>query len=289
LLDYRLVNVLRLTTLAVIAALVPVTAGSTPAQGSQATMRFAIRSSSDSTLSTNWAGYAVRAGDPAVATTTSFSDVTGTWVQPKVRCLPGEVGAAAFWVGLGGWDQSSRALEQIGTEADCNEQGLVTYSGWYELVPAGPVTLKLRIHPRDRVTAAVVASGSQVVFSLKNLTRHTRFSKRLTPNFQVDTGSAEWIAEAPSLCQTNGRCTVVPLTNFGTMKFSGAATIGNGHPGTISDATWSPSQVVLAPDPGAQTRYGVVANTHGAVPSATSPDGRAFSVSWRRTTSVQGG
>lgn len=252
-------------------------------------MRMAVRSASDSTLSTNWAGYAVTAVDPDGATTTSFSDVTGTWTQPKVKCVRGEVGAAAFWVGLGGWDQSSRALEQIGTEADCNEQGQVTYSGWCELVPAGPVTLKLKIHPGDRVTAAVVASGSQVVFSLKNLTRHTRFSRRLTPNFQLDTGSAEWIAEAPSLCQTNGRCTVVPLTNFGRVTFSGAATIGNGHPGTISDETWSPSQVVLAPAPGAQTRYGVVANTHGAVPSATSPDGRAFSVSWHRTPSAPGG
>jgi hypothetical protein len=252
-------------------------------------MSFAARAPSDQTLSTNWAGYAVTAADPAGVGSASFSDVTATWVQPKVRCLKGETGASAFWVGLGGWDQSSRALEQIGTEADCNAQGQVTYSAWYELVPAGPVTLSLRLEPRDRVAAAVVASRSQVVFSLKNLTRHTRFSKRLTPSFQVDTGSAEWIAEAPSLCQTNGRCTVVPLTNFGTVSFTRAAAIGNGHPGTISDTTWTPSQVLLAPDPGAQTRFGVIANTHAAIPSDTSADGRSFSVSWRRSGSVTGG
>jgi len=286
------VFVLRLTAIALVAAIVPIGAGAGPAglvPASPATT-FAPRQGSDQTLSTNWAGYAITATDPAGAgTTTSFSDVTGTWTQPKVRCLKGEVGAAAFWVGLGGWDQSSRALEQIGTEADCNQRGQVSYSAWYELVPSGPVTLALTIHPRDRVSAAVVVSGSQVVFSLKNLTRHTRFSKRLTPSFQVDTGSAEWIAEAPSLCRTNGRCTVVPLTNFGTMSFSSAAAIGNGHPGTISDTTWSPSQVVLAPNPGTQTQFGVVVNTHGAVPSATSADGRSFSVSWRRSVSVTGG
>ena len=287
--NYRLVLVLRLTALTVAAA--ALAGGSAGAPAAQTSLRFAARAAGDPTLSTNWAGYAVTAADPATpgVTPTTFSDVTGTWVQPKVRCAKGEVGAAAFWVGLGGWDQSSRALEQIGTEADCSEGGQVSYSAWYELVPQGPVTLKLRVRPRDRVTAAVVASRSQVVFSLKNLTRHTRFSKRLTPSFSVDTGSAEWIAEAPSLCQTNGRCTVVPLTDFGTMSFSNAAAIGNGHPGTISDTTWSPSQVVLAPSPGAQTQFGVVANTHGAVPSATSPDGRSFSVSWRRTGPVAGG
>ncbi len=278
-------NVLRLTALVI--ASVGLVAGA-PSAG-HASTRFSVRAATDATLSTNWAGYAVTAPAAAGVPATAFTDVTGTWVQPRVKCVRGEVGAAAFWVGLGGWDQSSRALEQIGTEADCDEHGQVTYSAWYELVPAGPVTLNLKIRPGDRVTGAVVVSGSQVVFGLKNLTRHTRFGKRLTPSFQLDVGSAEWIAEAPSLCQSNGRCTVVPLTNFGRMSFSKAAAIGNGHPGTISDTTWSPSQVVLAPNPGAQTAFGVIANTHGAVPSVTSADGRSFSVSWQRAASAAGG
>jgi len=280
------VYVLRLTALLIaLAGLAASAAGARP-PADHAAARFAVRAGSDATMSTNWAGYAVTAPSAPGVPATSFTDVTGTWVQPRVKCVAGEVGAAAFWVGLGGWDQSSQALEQIGTEADCDRQGQVSYSAWYEIVPAGPVTLKLTIHAGDRVNGAVVASGSQVVFSLKNLTRHTRFSKRVTPSSPLDVGSAEWIAEAPSLCRSRGHCTVVPLTNFGRMSFSNAAAIGNGHPGTISDTTWSPTQVVLAPDPGAQSAFGLIANTHGAIPSATSADGRSFSVSWRRKVSA---
>ena len=276
----------RLPILALLAAVGNLVAGASaaaPHAGRQTS--FAPRIASDSTVSTNWSGYAVTTPAAASSTPVSFTDVAGTWVQPRVKCS-GEVGAAAFWVGLGGWDQSSQALEQIGTEADCDRRGQVSYSAWYEIVPAGPVTLKLTIHAGDRVNGAVVASGSQVVFSLKNLTRHTRFSKRVTPSSPLDVGSAEWIAEAPSLCRSRGHCTVVPLTNFGRMSFSNAAAIGNGHPGTISDTTWSPTQVVLAPDPGAQSAFGLIANTHGAIPSATSADGRSFSVSWRRKVSA---
>ena len=279
-------HVLRLTALLIASAGLVACAAAAGSPTGGKTTRFSVRAGSDATLSTNWAGYAVTSpAAPGVAATT-FTDVTGTWVQPRVKCKAGEVGAAAFWVGLGGWDQSSQALEQIGTEADCNRQGQVTYSAWYEIVPAGPVTVRLKIRAGDRVSGAVVVSGSQVVFSLKNLTRHARYSKRVTPASPLDVGSAEWIAEAPSLCRSSGHCTVVPLTNFGKMSFANAAAIGSGHPGTISDTTWSPTQVVLAPDPGAQSAFGVIANTHGAVPSATSADGRSFSVSWRRTVSA---
>lgn len=281
-------DVLRLTALVIAVAGLATGAVGALSPG-DATTRFSTRAASDATLSTNWAGYAVTAPAAAGVPATTFTDVTGTWVQPRVKCAQREVGAAAFWVGLGGWDQASQALEQIGTEADCDRRRQVTYSAWYEIVPAGPVTLPLRIHAGDRVNGAVVVSGSQVVFSLKNLTRHTRFGKRVTPATPLDVGSAEWIAEAPSLCRSSGNCTVVPLTNFGKMSFARAAAIGNGHPGTISDTTWSPTQVVLAPDPGAQSTFGVLANTHGAVPSATSADGRSFSVSWRRKVSAANG
>jgi Peptidase A4 family len=254
---------------------------------SAAPERFAPRAALEPTVSTNWAGYAIAVPAAVGVATASFTDVTGTWVQPRIKCVPGEVGAAAFWVGLGGWQESSQALEQVGTEGDCDSHGRISYSAWYELVPAGPVTVKLKVGPKDKINAAVLVSGGQVVFSLKNLTRHTRFTKRLTPPSAIDTGSAEWIAEAPSICTASGACTVVPLTNFGTMSFTKAAAIGNAHPGTISDPTWSPSQVVLAPDPGAQSSF--VANTHGAVPSSASADGTSFSVTWRRSLSVAGG
>ena len=41
---------------------------------------------------------------------------------------------SSVWVGLGGYAQTSRALEQIGTEADCSAAGQATYSAWFEVV-----------------------------------------------------------------------------------------------------------------------------------------------------------
>lgn len=245
----------------------------------------------DTAVSSNWAGYVATAPTAELQPTTSalsFTDVAGSWVQPKLTCAGGEVGSAAFWVGLGGSQDSSPALEQTGTEGDCNQSGKAIYSAWYEFVPAGPVTIKLKVRPGDRMTGAVLVSGTKVTVSLKNLSTHKRFSKTFSAVSPLDTSSAEWIAEAPSLCSSNGRCTVVPLPNFGTTSFTNASAIANGHPGTLSDPTWSSAPVALAPDSAASPSFGVEANTHGAVPSPVSADGRSFSVSWQQAPSVNG-
>ena len=156
-------------------------------------------------VSSNWAGYVVTAASapattPAPTPSASFTDVTGSWVQTKATCDTGESTSSAFWVGLGGVDETSQGLEQLGTEADCTPGGKMSYSAWYELLPANPVKLKLKIRPGDKVTAAVLSSGQQIVFSLKDLTRHTKFSKRVPFVDPLDLGSAEWIAEAPAAC-----------------------------------------------------------------------------------------
>ena len=158
------------------------------------------------------------------ATGPSFTDVAGSWVQPKQICSAGEVGAAAFWVGLGGSQDSSPALEQIGTEGDCNRSGKAAYSAGYEFVPAALVTINLKVRPGDRMTGAVLVSGGRVAVTLKNLSTHKRFSKTFSSVTPLDTTSAEWIGEAPSLCSTSSRCTVVPLPNFGTTSFTNVTT-----------------------------------------------------------------
>ncbi len=250
-------------------------------------MRFGSRRVMDTAVSSNWAGYvATGAGDaqrPTANGGLSFTDVAGSWVQPQVTCSAGEVGAAAFWVGLGGSQDSSLALEQTGTEGDCNRSGKATYSAWYEFVPAGPVMVKLKVRPGDRMTGAVLVSGTKVTVTLKNLSTHKRFSKTFNSVSPLDTSSAEWIAEAPSLCSSNSRCAVVSLPNFGTTSFTNATAVANGHPGTLSDPIWSSAPIVLAPDQAAQTNFGLPANTHGAVPSSVSADGRSFAVSWQQT------
>jgi hypothetical protein len=147
------------------------------------------------------------------------------------------------------------------------------------------VRIPLTIKPGDMVNAAVLVKEQTIVFSLKNLTRHTRFSKLLTASQDLDTASAEWIAEAPSSCSPTGRCRPVPLTNFGNVTFTNIAAIGNAHPGTLTDAAWSSTAIELIAGNTAGGLFGlddVLGAGVGAIPGDPSADGRTFTVSWQR-------
>jgi Peptidase A4 family len=234
-------------------------------------------------VSSNWSGYVAVALDGAPAAT--FSDVTGTWIQPKATCSPGRTDAAAFWVGLGGNSADSQALEQLGTSVSCDgSSSTPTYEAWWEIVPAASVPIRLKIRPGDRINAAVLVNGQTVTMSMRNLTRHTRFSKTMTLTQPLDVSSAEWIAEAPSNCTSSGRCTAVPLTQFGNVTFTSAAAIGNAHPGTITDPAWAQIQIELISDGATSRVFGrsdPLGPAVGAVPGDLSADGRSFSVSWQ--------
>lgn len=235
-------------------------------------------------VSSNWSGYAAISADPS--TPVEFTDVTATWRVPKSTCTVSRVSSAAFWVGLGGYDPASTSLEQLGTGADCNGSTKTpTYYAWWELVPAASVKIPLTVKAGDTVNAAVLVNGQKITFSLKNITRHTRFSKVLTTTQGLDTASAEWIAEAPSDCSPSGRCRPVPLTNFGTVTFANIAAIGNGHPGTLTDASWSSTAIELISSGSTGRLFGLgdpLGDGVGALPGEATSDGRGFSVSWQR-------
>jgi hypothetical protein len=239
-------------------------------------------------VSSNWSGYA--ALSPDGTTPVVFSDVTGTWVEPKAKCTSGRRDASAFWVGLGGYASDSNSLEQLGTAAECDGSTTkATHYAWWEIVPAGAVRIPLKIMAGDTITAAVVVNGQQATLFLKDVTRRTRFSKVINATQTLDVSSAEWIAEAPSECSSGGRCNVVPLTNFGSVTFTKATAVANGHPGTITDPTaipptWLSSAIELIPHD--SSLFGgqndVFGPGVGAVPGDVSADGRSFSVSWQR-------
>jgi hypothetical protein len=276
--------VLRAATLA-IAALIAASASSGDAKTTTLSHVYANRASGsiDPQVSSNWSGYAAAA---PTGGTTAFSDVTATWVQPKAKCSAGREDSAAFWVGLGGDSADSQSLEQLGTEADCDASGTApTYGAWWEIVPAASVPIPLKIRAGDRVTAAVLVNGQAVTLSLKDTTRRTRFSKTVTLTQPLDVSSAEWIAEAPSICTANGRCRAVPLTQFGSVTFTNAAAIANAHPGTISDPAWLAAPIELIADGGGGRFFGrgdVLGPGVGAVPGDLSADGRSFSVAWQQ-------
>ncbi len=217
----------------------------------------------DTSTSANWAGFA--AHKPGV----NFHRVTGSWIQPAAACTPGMQSFSAFWVGIGGYYLNSTALEQVGTEVDCNANGGVVSSAWFELVPAASQTVKLVVKPGDAITASVTVNGQQVTVSLKDLTRHRSFVRTIHAAV-VDTTSAEWIAEAPSDCISATSCQTLPLADFGSLTFGLAgAQSRNGHNGTISDRSWQTTKISLAPG----GRRFVANQGSGILAGAASPSG----------------
>jgi hypothetical protein len=232
-------------------------------------------------VSSNWAGY--------VVTGSSFTSVSGSWVQPAADCSTTGTGTSAFWVGLGGNSTSSGSLEQAGTTVECAVDGTATYWAWYELVPAAAVKLALRVEPGDTISATVSVSGAKVTMTVTNATRGTSVTKTKTMA-APDTSSAEWVAEAPSLCTTSGACRTVTLADFGTVRFTNATTTGNGHTGSISDHAWTATAIELVADqrgPGFGRYAAEYTTAANAVPTSLSSRGRTFSVKWQATNAAE--
>jgi hypothetical protein len=229
----------------------------------------------NTTRSTNWAGYAVhRAG-------VSFRQVSGTWIQPSATCVKGQPSYSAAWVGLGGYNPMSGALEQIGTEVDCTAAGRVTSSAWYELVPAPSRTISLPVAPGDVMHATVTVTGHRVVVDLVNLTQRHRFQRTFETS-AIDVSSAEWIVEAPSQCISQFSCQALPLADFGSLTFASAtASPTTGAAGAITDPRWSRTRIRLTPG---NQRFILARNTSdtagAAAPSALRGGGSRFDVTY---------
>ena len=97
-----------------------------------------------------------------------------------------------------------------------------------------------------------------------------------------DTSSAEWVAEAPSLCSTNGACRTVTLSDFGKVKFTKASATAGGHTGSISDKAWTATSIQLVADSGGPAATAATRPTtrrrRTAIPTALSSRGSAFAV-----------
>jgi hypothetical protein len=233
----------------------------------------AAPAAADTTVSSNWAGYAAhRAG-------VSFSKVSAAWRQPKARCGAGR-SFSAVWVGLGGYSVSSQALEQIGTEMDCTAGGATRSSAWYELVPKPSRTIHLNIHPGDSLSASVVVAGHRTTLTLTDNTTQRSFRKTVYPAV-VDVSSADWIVEAPSDCVSQTQCQTLPLADFGSTKFTSAtARTTTGHVGTIVDPTWNTTKIKLRPGGHEFINYHPGDHAGAASPSPLTAGGSAFNVTY---------
>lgn len=238
-------------------------------------------------VSANWSGYAVT----RTTVSNKFKRVAGSWTQPVGQCSQGTSTYSAIWVGLGGYENGAQALEQTGSEVDCTASGEPIYSAWFELVPAGPVELRLSIHPGDRLNASVAVRGKTVVMQVRDLTtRQGRTVLRKMRYPLPDLTSAEWIVEAPSACSADNACRTLPLTNFGSVAFSNAsATTMQGARTPIVSNGYEVTALELrdsAPDRQAG-RGREAAVLAGANPSELLSGGTAFTVAWQQLSSGQ--
>jgi hypothetical protein len=211
------------------------------------------------TTSGNWSGYAVSGNGQ------SFNDVTGSWTQPAVACRDHPSSSSSFWVGLGGFAANATGVEQIGTSADCRDGEPVHYA-WFELLPGPAVPIAVHVQPGDKILAEVRVRGTSVNLWLTDVTTGAVYTTTRTLA-KPDLSSAEWIAEAPSLCAQ--RCAALPLASFGATTFTSVSATAGSHTGTISDAHWSASSIQLSP-----RRAGFA----WATPSELSTDGSSFTV-----------
>ena len=260
----------------------------------------ALATTTQEGASENWAGYVVTPNDAS-----GFSAVSGQWRQPSVSCTANSQPTySAYWVGLGGGGQQSTALEQIGTQADCSASGQTRYYAWYELVPSAPVKLSLAIRPGDSLWARTAVHGDRVSLTIIDQTTHRRWQKTLTMKKAApDTGTAEWITEAPSQCVGGNlaNCTPLPLANFAKATFGDAYATAGGHVGTISDSHWTAEAVELAPSSGAffgggpggyfqggfgGGQFSSFGSSAGAAPTSLSKDGTSFTVKYGATLSL---
>jgi hypothetical protein len=228
----------------------------------------------DSSTSSNWAGYAAHRAH------VNFHRVFAWWIQPSLTCAPGHHTYSALWVGLGGFSLSSNALEQAGTEADCNAVGKARMAAWYELVPAPSRRLALAVNAGDWIAASVTVTGHKVTIELWDATTHKAVTKTIRPP-AVNVSSAEWIAEAPSDCVSVNSCVTLPLADFGSASFVFAgAQVSGARVGPIASSSWNLTKITLAPGHPRFAGNGSGSATAVATPSALNASGNSFTVTY---------
>ena len=212
-----------------------------------------------SDTSSNWSGYVANGG--------TYTSVTGTWIVPQVGATT--TGADATWVGIGG--VSGTDLIQAGTQATVSG-GSVSYDAWIEMLPQSSRTISLNVTAGDSVTVSITEQSSgQWLISMTNNT--TKSSYQRTVTYSSSRSSAEWVQEAPS----SGRG-IIPLDDFGTVRFTGGSAVRDGKTLTLSALGASPVAMI--------NRSGQAI----AQPSTLGDDGSSFAVT--RTSApgtVQGG
>ena len=228
-----------------LAVVVPTLASAAPAH----TLRHDPIHRLTNSTSTNWSGYA--------ATGNRFTSISASWTQPTAVCSFG-TSYSSFWVGLDG--DTSSTVEQTGSSADCSSANVARYYAWYEMYPKFPTNLSNPVKPGDAFTASVTTDGVGR-FTLTISDTSEPWTYQTTQRLKsAALASAEAIAEAPS-----SRSGVLPLTNFGTVSFSGATANG------ASLSTFNPDRIDMVSGSTVKAQTGNISSSG------------SFSVAWKHS------
>jgi Peptidase A4 family len=217
------------------------------------------------TVAENWSGY-------AATSTTSFTYVHSTFVQPTIHCTSGKPDLwTSNWVGLDGFD--NQTVEQDGTFSHCGGAKNTTpiYQAWYEMYPKGSVNV-FKVSPGDIIDASVSYTNSQFVLTISDLTTGQSGSTTAACT-SCARASAEWIIERPATCTSPTSCSITALANFRKTSMAAAtATVTGGT--EKAAATFNPYQIFMIQP----IKQGFISlDSAGALTSST------FSVTWERT------
>jgi hypothetical protein len=166
--------------------------------------------------SSNWAG--------SVRTGTNFTRVEATWQVPVASSSSSSSCSStnsAHWIGFDGYNNGT--VEQIGTSSDWS--GGPKYYAWLEMYPQPAWLINRTVRAGDTISAKVEYQPATGKFLLTM----TNSSLGWTITSQQSGGSrkrssVEWIAERPYSSSSG----LTPLTDFGTVCFSGASFGGGG-------------------------------------------------------------
>jgi hypothetical protein len=213
-----------------VSSLAPVTTTPSSSSGGSATAQSAPAApTTTGYTSTNWSGY--------MATTGSFSAITGSWTVPTVTGPAGETSADSAWIGIGG--VSSSDLIQVGTEDSVSPSGQASYAGFYELLPESSITIpNLSVNAGDQMSAVLTeVSTGEWTITITDLTNNESFT--INKAYSSSNSSAEWIEEDPSYSFRRQ----IPFDTFGSVAFSSGSTVTNN--GTVNIAGSSAEPVTM--------------------------------------------
>lgn len=218
-----------------------------------------------------WSGYVAdnTRGD-------TYTQVTGTWDQPAIKCAGKETQIALFFVGLDGWVAPANTVEQTGTMAECFNNNMFYYT-WWQTYPGALTIVGRTVRPLDTIVATVSFNAGNFTMTVNDATTAGNNINTVQPCPVMGAcarQSAEWIAEAPS-----GGRGFYPLVNFVAWNLTAGTATSNLRANQPISMFPTNQLTLIAANPWGQA----AGNYPLATPGALNPAGDSFTGTWNNS------